>query len=428
MNKEKIIIQIVVVPLKETFSKELPQMMSTSEKLRSKLLIQSLDIPQPQLKKTNKFDQAKLFKNMQRQAHIAGLNSIGNVYTRRKLLDKLIKDTTSTIWELTDIGWADSRTEELLNDLYKQTQTVWEFTEIGWADSRTEEILGSLIYMNALNRRNRSYNGKTIDSIMKANQKEINSAKAGKKEIIINPKPENANNSNQNTSVWDILKAGSDFLQNFFEVEFVFTDMKNEKDKKFQRLMYTRVGSVEIPRLKNKTFTIKTASGTVSKIASKFEGGYETTLSIRPDQDCYIIDKLNEISGNYEFSEPVVFAPSAIFNDDAMNYTKEHRLDIVVKDVSNFEHDYGQTFSDKIHKKGLSSKDDIVAVNSANVNLNRSFISEWRLEDARIVGINDIEYSPDTASPPDIQLQVIAKMVSHHYYSKAGTSVDFSIA
>ena len=418
MNKEKIIIQIVVVPLKETFSQELPQMMSTSEKLRSKLMIENFEVPQPSPKKTNNFDQAKLFKKMQRQAHIAGLNGIGlNALQRKTLLKKIlsglekIEEDTALITDLNDtqiayiayqlrFGKNSMNTKNLIIDNIQNMQKIPENIK----------------------------SNKNVNSwrdIIKQQQSIINAA--GKKDVIVNPKPRNVNNSNQNTSIWDILKAGSDFLQNFFEVEFVFTDMKNEKDKKFQRLMYTRVGSVEIPRLKNKTFTIKTASGTVSKIASKFEGGYETTLSIRPDQDCYIIDKLNEIGGNYEFSKPVVFAPSAIFNNDAMNYTKSHRLDIIVKDVSNFEHDYGQTFSDKIHKKGLSSKYDIVAVNSANVNLNRNFISEWRLEDVRIVGINDIEYSPDTTSPPDIRLQVIAKMVSHHYYSKIGTAVDFSI-
>lgn len=400
MDIEKIIIQTVVTPLKETFSQELTQMVSTSEKLRSKLLIKNLEVSQLQSKEVDVVDQAKLVKKMKRQMRVIGFNSINNSRTQKKLLNNLIRMTTSTIWESTVIGWADRRTEEILKNLVLQVVS---------------------------NNGKKQYGKDKLLDIIEENKNAIEDAKSGNKNIIINQKPQNNDGTNKNPAIWDMLKAGSDFLQNFFEVEFIFNGIndKNQKDeKKFQRLMYTRVGSIEIPRLKNKTFTIKTATGTVSKIAAKFEGGYETTLSIRPDQDCYIIDKLNEIGGNYEFSKPVVFAPSAIFNDDAINFTKTNRLDIVVKDVSNFEHDYGETASYRIHQAGLKSNDNIVAINSANVNLNNSYVSEWRLEDVRIVGVNDIEFSPDTTSPPSIQLQIIAKMVSHNYYTKLGPSVD----
>lgn len=399
MNKEKIIIQTVVTPLEETFSQELPRMMSASEKLRSKLLAKNLDVSQPQSKKVDKtVDQTKLVKKMGRLVRTANLNSANNSRAQRELLNKLIRMTTSAIWES---------------------------TLIGWADSRTEEVLSGLVSQMASNHKKKMHGKKSLADIIEDNKNDVSDIVSGKTNVTISQKKlQNSENTNRNPAVWDILKAGSDFLQNFFEVEFIFRDRDEtkRKDNKFQRLMYTRVGSIEIPRLKNKTFSIKTATGSVPKIAAKFEGGYETTLSIRPDQDCYIVDKLNEIGGNYEFSEPKVFAPSAIFNEDTIGSTKSHRLDIAVKDISNFEHDYGGTVSYSIHSKGLSSSDDAVAVNSSDVNLNNIRVSEWHLEDVRIVGINDIEFSPDTTSPPNVQLQIIAKMVSHSYYTKLSPS------
>ena len=215
-----------------------------------------------------------------------------------------------------------------------------------------------------------------------------------------------------------MIKAGADFLQNFFEVAFVFKN-KTEQDNSFERLLYTRIGSITIPRLKAKTFTVKTVRGGVEKIASRLEGSYDVNLTIRLDQDCYILDSFSKMFGDFEGSEPKIYPASSIFNSGDIGFGKNQRIDILVKDISGFEH---RTFEDttsnkfkQFNKLLLESTNtkSWVKLNTPNVKINAEQCSEWVLEDVRIVDISDSEWSFDTTSPTEVTLQLIAKNVYH---------------
>ena len=223
------------------------------------------------------------------------------------------------------------------------------------------------------------------------------------------------------TQVTELLAAGADFLKNFFEVEFAFRDKETQR---FDKLLYTRIGSIEIPRLKAKTFSVKTIRGTIEKMASKMEGSYETSLTIRLDQDCFLLDKFSEIGGIWEFDGTKTFAASSLFVNDTNISFKQHKLDILVKDISGLEHidsknTYNQ-FKSIYMSRGLSNSQKVLA-NTPNAYLNENssagIISEWVLEDAKIVSISDINYSFGTTSPPEVTMQIICRNVSHHIWS-----------
>ena len=220
-------------------------------------------------------------------------------------------------------------------------------------------------------------------------------------------------------SISNIIKAGADFLQNFFEVAFVFRD-QTIQDNSFERLLYTRIGSISIPRLKAKTFTVKTIGGGVEKVASRLEGSYDINLTIRLDQNCIVLDDFSKMFGDYEGKtiEPKIYPASSIFNSNDIGFGKNKRIDILVKDISGFEH---RTFEDNSNKfksfnklllENVKTK-SWVKVNTPNVYLNSSLYSEWVLEDVRIVDISDQEWSFDTTSPIEVTLQLIAKSVYH---------------
>ncbi len=57
-------------------------------------------------------------------------------------------------------------------------------------------------------------------------------------------------------------------------------------------------------------------------------------------------------------------------------------------------------------------------MNTPNVLLNGGgHISEWVLEDVRIVGISDIDYSFDMTSPPEVSIQLAMKSAFHRIYN-----------
>ena len=208
-----------------------------------------------------------------------------------------------------------------------------------------------------------------------------------------------------------LIEAGSDFLKNFFEIAFVYVDRdQNQPD----RMLLTRIGSIEIPRLKAKTFQVKTIRGSVEKVASTLEGAYETTVEIRPDQDCYILDKFCEQAGVWEFKNDAwIFPATSLFNGQ-IGREKRHRLDILVKEISGLEH---ETHYVGLHKNSLTSGKWGVAVNTPDVRLNKMVTSEWILEDVKIINVVDsIQYSFSSTEPSNISLHVIAKAVDHRVY------------
>ena len=419
---KKIIENMVVVkPLKSHFSieKELKSMQDSLDKavLLQKILT-SKNNPSFEIKaleKPKNADASKILKDLKRKNRIAGLNSVGNSLQRNNLIKKIAYETTY-LRVSGAFGALSDDFEELINSTtyLRVSGAFGAFADnvedmVKWI----EDVLSGR-KNNVINKLSKVLFGEDVDVGFGT---QINDGSGiYSKHVSVDAPIKNS----KTPQIQSILKAGADFLKNFFEVSFVFRD--RDAPERFDTLMFTRTGSIEIPRLKAKTFTVKTINGSVEKIASQLQGTYETTLDLRIDQDCYILDKFSEIGGIWQFNEPRVFPASSIFMNDSININRRHRLDIVVKEISGFEHrKIGLTGADKsevnqfkgVYAHKLKSKYDTNKVNTPNVRLNETEISEWVLEDVRIVGISDINYSFDQTSPPNIQLQLTMKSVFH---------------
>lgn len=419
---KKIIENMVVVkPLKSHFSieKELKSMQDSLDKavLLQKILT-SKNNPSFEIKtleKPKNADASKILKDLKRKNRIAGLNSVGNSLQRNNLIKKIAYETTY-LRVSGAFGALSDDFEELINSTtyLRVSGAFGAFADnvedmVKWI----EDVLSGR-KNNVINKLSKVLFGEDVDAGFGT---QINDGSGiYSKHVSVDAPIKNS----KTPQIQSILKAGADFLKNFFEVSFVFRD--RDAPERFDTLMFTRTGSIEIPRLKAKTFTVKTINGSVEKIASQLQGTYETTLDLRIDQDCYILDKFSEIGGIWQFNEPRVFPASSIFMNDSININRRHRLDIVVKEISGFEHrKIGLTGADKsevnqfkgVYAHKLKSKYDTNKVNTPNVRLNETEISEWVLEDVRIVGISDINYSFDQTSPPNIQLQLTMKSVFH---------------
>ena len=419
---KKIIENMVVVkPLKSHFSieKELKSMQDSLDKaVMLQKILTSKNNPSFEIKtleKPKNADASKILKDLKRKNKIAGLNSIGSSLQRNNLIKKIAEETTY-LPVSGAFGVLSDDFEELINSTtYLPVSGAFgAFTDnvedmVKWI----EDVLSGR-KNNVISKLRKVLFGEDVD-IGFGTQINDGSGVYSKHFSVDEPLKRS-----KTPQIQSILEAGADFLKNFFEVSFVFRD--RDAPKRFDTLMLTRTGSIEIPRLKAKTFTVKTINGSVEKIASQLQGTYETTLDLRIDQDCYILDKFSEIGGIWQFNEPRIFPASSIFMNDSININRKHRLDIVVKEISGFEHRrIGLLGADKsevnqlkgIYAHKLNSKYDTNKVNTPNVRLNETEVSEWVLEDVRIVGISDINYSFDQTSPPNIQLQLTMKSVFH---------------
>lgn len=419
---KKIIENMVVVkPLKSHFSieKELKSMQDSLDKavLLQKILT-SKNNPSFEIKaleKPKNADASKILKDLKRKNRIAGLNSVGNSLQRNNLIKKIAYETTYL-----PVSGAFGALSDDFEELINSTTYLRVSGAFGAFADNVEDMVKWIEDVlsgrknNVINKLSKVLFGEDVDAGFGT---QINDGSGiYSKHVSVDAPIKNS----KTPQIQSILKAGADFLKNFFEVSFVFRD--RDAPERFDTLMLTRTGSIEIPRLKAKTFTVKTINGSVEKIASQLQGTYETTLDLRIDQDCYILDKFSEIGGIWQFNEPRVFPASSIFMNDSININRRHRLDIVVKEISGFEHrKIGLTGADKsevnqfkgVYAHKLKSKYDTNKVNTPNVRLNETEVSEWVLEDVRIVGISDINYSFDQTSPPNIQLQLTMKSVFH---------------
>ena len=422
MDMKKIIENMVVVkPLKSHFSieKELKSMQDSLDKavLLQKILT-SKNNPSFEIKaleKPKNADASKILKDLKRKNRIAGLNSVGNSLQRNNLIKKIAYETTYL-----PVSGAFGALSDDFEELINSTTYLRVSGAFGAFADNVEDMVKWIEDVlsgrknNVINKLSKVLFGEDVDAGFGT---QINDGSGiYSKHVSVDAPIKNS----KTPQIQSILKAGADFLKNFFEVSFVFRD--RDAPERFDTLMLTRTGSIEIPRLKAKTFTVKTINGSVEKIASQLQGTYETTLDLRIDQDCYILDKFSEIGGIWQFNEPRVFPASSIFMNDSININRRHRLDIVVKEISGFEHrKIGLTGADKsevnqfkgVYAHKLKSKYDTNKVNTPNVRLNETEVSEWVLEDVRIVGISDINYSFDQTSPPNIQLQLTMKSVFH---------------
>lgn len=427
--KDLILKMVILRPLKnENLEDSISVMQETSEKLKNvqnMLFVKngSLTIETENKTKMKTTNVEQLMKKMKKDMKVKSLNAIGNVFVRNNFIKKSLEGINDSA-DVTDFKSFDLKFEKLVE--MQRSHSYIFVSNIVLSDYLLDDDLTKL--------KNTSKSDDDLKSKwMKTQFNDVTSNMPTIKKY-------------KNKSISEIIDAGADFLQNFFEVSFVFRDKDPKSLRGFDTLMYTRTGSIEIPRLKAKTFTINTINGSVEKIASQLQGTYETTLNVRIDQDCFVLDKFAEIAGVYEFEEPKIYPASSIFMEKFIDINRQHRLDIVIKEISGFEHSRINTITNfglslfsfnsnnqmssepnqfrnlyykyRAHLDLKSGKKYIDDVNTPNVLLNGGGqISEWILEDVRIVGISDIDYSFDTTSPPEVSIQLAMKSAFHRIYN-----------
>lgn len=425
--KDLILKMVILRPLKnENLEDSISTMQETSEKLKNiqnMLFVKngSLTVETETKTKMKTTNVEQLMKKMKKDMKVKSLNAIGNALIRNDFIKKSLEGINDSAYTA-DFKYSDLRFEKLVE---MQRNHLYIFA--------ANFISSDYLLDDDLNR------------LKDAIQSDDLSSKWIKTQFndVTNNMP--TIKKYKNKSISEIIDAGADFLQNFFEVSFVFRDKDPKSLRGFDTLMYTRTGSIEIPRLKAKTFTINTINGSVEKIASQLQGTYETTLNVRIDQDCFVLDKFAEIAGVYEFEEPKIYPASSIFMEKFIGINRQHRLDIVIKEISGFEHRYANAATNfnffnfnllnnstnfepnqfrelyrkyRTHSDLKSGKKYIDDVNTPNVLLNGGGqVSEWILEDVRIIGISDIDYSFDTTSPPEVSIQLAMKSAFHRIYN-----------
>lgn len=429
--KDAINNMIIIKPLKSHFSieKELKNIQDRTIGLQQLLMIRSNQpIEIKESEKPKVINASKILKNLQRKNKIAGLNSIGSSVLRKKIMTQQFEQMKESASLNSDaVAFTQDVVMGSVLDMFRYLRGYTSYDEynknlkkhikrigdvkngIENLESHNSKINLLKSYFNVLfgGSIDLGYGAKTLDGGGVFSFTQFATDEPFKK--------------SKTAQIQSILDAGADFLKNFFEVSFVFRDRTTPE--RFETIMYTRTGSIEIPRLKAKTFTIKTINGSVEKIASQLQGTYETNLDLRIDQDCYILDKFSEIGGIWQFNRPKIYPASSIFIGDNININREHRLDIVIKEISGFEHRRlsGVPYLDNqnvnhmkdIYNHLLKSRYNENIVNTPDVTLNESKVSEWVLEDVRIVGISDINYSFDQMSPPNVSIQLTMKSVFH---------------
>ncbi len=427
--KDLILKMVILRPLKnENLEDSISTMQETSEKLKNvqnMLFVKngSLTVETEIKTKMKTTNVEQLMKKMKKDMKVKSLNAIGNALIRNNFIKKSLEGINDSAYTI-DFKNFDLKFEKLVE---MQRDHLYIFA--------SNFILSDYTLDDDLNRLKDATKSDDLSSKwMKTQFNDVTNNMPTIKKY-------------KNKSISEIIDAGADFLQNFFEVSFVFRDKDPKSLRGFDTLMYTRTGSIEIPRLKAKTFTINTINGSVEKIASQLQGTYETTLNVRIDQDCFVLDKFAEIAGVYEFEEPKIYPASSIFMEKFIDINRQHRLDIVIKEISGFEHRHINAATNfnfnffnfnllnnpvssepnqfrelyhkyRAHSDLISGKKYIDDANTPNVLLNGGGqISEWILEDVRIVGISDIDYSFDTTSPPEVSIQLAMKSAFHRIYN-----------
>lgn len=424
--KDLILKMVILRPLKnENLEDSISTMQETSEKLKNvqnMLFVKngSLTVETETKTKVKTTNVEQLMKKMKKDMKVKSLNAIGNVFIRNNFIKKSLEGINDSV-DVTDFKNFDLNFEKLVE---KQRDHSYIFVSNVMLSDYL--LADDLVRLKDATKSKGDLNSKWIKTQFNDVTNNMPTIKKYK-----------------NKSISEIIDAGADFLQNFFEVSFVFRDKDPKSLRGFDTLMYTRTGSIEVPRLKAKTFTISTINGSVEKIASQLQGTYETTLNVRIDQDCFVLDKFAEIAGVYEFEEPKIYPASSIFMEKFIDINRQHRLDIVIKEISGFEHRHvnaatnfnffnllnNSTNSEpnqfrelynkyRSHSDLKSGKKYIDDVNTPNVLLNGGGqISEWVLEDVRIIGISDIDYSFDSTSPPEVSIQLAMKSAFHRIYN-----------
>ena len=413
-NSRKLIIDMVIVrPLKpNTFKRELKALTEDyAKKVMTMATLWRINnfvpvIPEKTKPKSTKtVDSQKILRDLRLKALAASYITAGNPLERQKALSYYFKAKKRIGPEL------GHQFEDILKAKNIETITGTKNLNVEWQ---------VVLWGGESTSTTTTINEDGIEKT-KTETKKVGGAGKTKNEEDLQ-KIEDSLMSKKCKAISDIFEAGSDFLQNFFEICFQFRNNKGEVINNNNTilpdtLLYTRTSSISIPRLKPKTFTLKTTKSSVEKIASHLPGSYEITINVRADEECKILTNFLKSSGIYEFDKDYAynFPASAIFNDN-MNT----RMDIVIETISGLEHNpslHGNTHLisvtpnefGKYYKEILDGGKPKSMVNTPNVNLNFSEKLEWILTDARLVNISDVSFGVGNSSPVELQLQFIIK-------------------
>lgn len=223
-----------------------------------------------------------------------------------------------------------------------------------------------------------------------------------------------------------MIFAGTDFMKQNFDLGFVFY---NENDKNIVSgnwdeivTMWTRTSSVEVPRLKAKTFNLKLPIGSVEKISSKFEGQYETTLNLRLDENLQVVDFFNNLSSNNEFYQApdvdnhdvyVKLYPASAVYAKANLMNKQSRIDIIVKHSNSMFTNSSQ--SSKVDlldfRKARQRSGDIIDYANAPLPGNKTML--WAFEDINVVGVmNGVQFNNSGEGPQTVPIKFTYKRLA----------------
>lgn len=223
-----------------------------------------------------------------------------------------------------------------------------------------------------------------------------------------------------------MIFAGTDFMKQNFDLGFVFY---NENDKNIVSgnwdeivTMWTRTSSVEVPRLKAKTFNLKLPIGSVEKISSKFEGQYETTLNLRLDENLQVVDFFNNLSSNNEFYQApdednrdvyVKLYPASAVYAKANLMNKQSRIDIIVKHSNSMFTNSSQ--SSKVDlldfRKTRQRSGDIIDYANAPLPGNKTML--WAFEDINVIGVmNGVQFSNSGEGPQTVPIKFTYKRLA----------------
>lgn len=223
-----------------------------------------------------------------------------------------------------------------------------------------------------------------------------------------------------------MIFAGTDFMKQNFDLGFVFY---NESDKNIVSgnwdeivTMWTRTSSVEVPRLKAKTFNLKLPIGSVEKISSKFDGQYETTLNLRLDENLQVVDFFNNLSSNNEFYQTpdednrdvyVKLYPASAVYAKANLMNKQSRIDIIVKHSNSMLTNSSQSSRVDLldFRKARQRSGDIIDYANAPLPGDKTML--WVFEDINVIGVmSGVQFNNSGEGPQTVPIKFTYKRLA----------------
>lgn len=205
--------------------------------------------------------------------------------------------------------------------------------------------------------------------------------------------------------------AGADFLKQRYSVGFATRDT-SLLDKDEMKIAWTRFATIQIPQLKAKSFTLKTPIGQVDKVASKFEGQYETTMSLRADDSLVVFDFFGKAGNNSSIAKSLdgncSIYPLSMSSFSRSLIDRNARLDIVVLHGNSAYPDSAwiNTYRDRMLA-------DTGSISAANEPLPGDKLMCWVLEDVKIAEAGQsLQLSRDGDGPQTLSVKLTFKRLA----------------